>query len=154
MRRVVWGVVPVLMVVVLLAGCQGKSGTGSVDIPKQYDSAAQIRDALNGAGLGCADFQTIGRDSRDIGEKDAQEVATCRVENIGVTMMTWLRLGEAQDWARSRQAMGCQFAESLDTGSPVYVDGGRWIIALKSRPVATKIADAIGGEAKFPDCRG
>jgi hypothetical protein len=30
------------------------------------------------------------------------------------------------------------------SSSPVYVDGGRWTISLNSRPVATRIADAIG----------
>lgn len=139
--------------VLVLAGCQGNSRYENMHLPPQYRSGAEIREALVRSGLGCEDFQTISQAQRDTGEKDALEVDTCRVENTNVAMMIWLTLGEAQDWARSHQSMGCQLAQSLGTGPPVWVDGGRWTIAVKSRPVATKIADAIGGEARFPDCR-
>ncbi len=147
MKRILFAVM-----VVLLAGCQNDSRYEHLDLAPQYGSTAEVRDALERSGLGCQGFQSVGQDRRDIGEKDALDVATCRVENRDVAIMIWLRLGEAQDWARSRRAMGCQFAQSLNTSPPVYVDGGRWTISLNSRSVAEKIAEAIGGQARFADC--
>ena len=140
--------------VVLLAGCQSGSHYRNLDVPTQYQSGAEISDALNRSGLGCRDFQILPEGRRDIGEKDAREVGTCRVDGTDASIMLWLKLGEAQDWARSYRSMGCQLARSVGTSPPVYVDGGRWTIAVNSPPVAKRIAAAIGGQAKFPDCGG
>ena len=139
-------------VVLLLAGCQGNSRYENLNLPPQYRSGAEIRDALDRSGLGCADFQTISQATRDIGEREALEVDTCRVENMTATMMIWLTLGEAQDWARSHQSTACRLARSVGTDPPVWVDGGRWTVTVKSRPIANRIADAIGGQAKYPEC--
>ena len=152
MGRVLRRVLLCVAVVVLVAGCQGSSRYDNLNVPPQYQSGAQIRDALVRAGLGCEDFQAVDDAQRDVGEKDAREVDTCRVGNMNAAIMIWLKLGEAQDWARSHQEMGCQLAQSVGTGEPIYVDGGRWTVAVASRPVANKIADALGGQAKFPDC--
>ena len=146
--RVAFGVL-----VVLLAGCQAQSRDGNSNLPPGYQSGAEIRDALDRAGLGCQDFQSISRDRRDIGDKDAVETDVCRVGNTDISINIWPTLGQAQDWARSRQATACGFAKSLGSPPPVYVDGGRWTIALSSRDVATEIAKAVGGKAVFADCR-
>lgn len=154
MKRALLGVRGVVAVlVVLLAGCQSTSRYENLNLPPQYGSVAEVRDALNRAGLGCQGFQTISPQQRDIGGKDAFEVATCRVDNTAASILIWLTLGEAQDWARSRETIGCQFARSLDASPPIYVDGGRWAVAVDSRMVATNIAEAIGGTARFADCR-
>lgn len=138
--------------VLLLAGCEGTPRYENPGAAPRYQSGAEIREALNRAGLGCEDFRTIGATQRDIGEKDAREVDTCRVDNTNASIMIWLRLGEAQDWARSYRSMGCRLTRSVGSGEPVYVDGGLWTVAVNSRPVADKIAQALGGRAKFPDC--
>lgn len=138
--------------VLLLAGCQGNARYENLKGPPRYQSAGEIRNVLDRAGLGCEDYREISQTQRDIGEKDAREVATCRVENTDAAIMMWLKLGEAQDWARSYQSMGCRLAKSVGTGEPVYVDGGHWTIAVNSRQVADDIADAVGGRAKFPEC--
>lgn len=136
---------------VVLAGCQGHSAPRA-DLPPRYESGAQVRDALERAGLGCQDFQSIGRDGRDIGDKDAVETDTCRVDNTGVSIDIWQTLGQAQDWARSRQTIGCELAQSLGHSPPLYVDGGRWTIALDSTEVAGEIAKGIGGKVRSADC--
>lgn len=152
MERVLARVLPGVVLVLALAGCQDGSRYENLGIPTQYQSGAAIRDALERSGVSCTDFRRISDAQRDIGETDAREVDTCRVDDSTVTMMTWLTLGDAQDWARSRKGIECRFARSLGTPPPIYVDGGRWTIAVDSQPVAKKIADAIGGEAKVPDC--
>ena len=138
--------------VLLLAGCQSPR-YDSLNLPQRYETGAQVRDALTQSGLGCRDFRSIPTDQRDIGDKDALESDVCRVGDTDVSIDIWQTLGQAQDWARSRQVIECQFARSLGSPSPVYVDGDRWTIALNARNVATEITKAIGGRTRFADCR-
>lgn len=154
MRRDRPGVLPGVLVIssALVAGCHGGTSPAGSGPPAQYLSVTEVRDALDRSGLGCADFQMVDREHRDIGATDAQEVATCRVENADATIMMWLRLGQAQDWAHSTQPLECRLSQSLGDSPPAYVDGGRWVVALRSGPVAADIAKAIGGRAIFPNC--
>jgi hypothetical protein len=148
MRRVVCGV----LVVLALSGC-GRESTGQAKLPPQYESGGQIRDALARSGLGCDGFQAIDAHHRDFGEQDAVETDTCRIDNEDVSISIWRSLGQKQDWAGTRAGLGCQFAESLGDNVPVYVDGGRWTITVPSRTLADRVAGALGGDVRSPDCR-
>lgn len=148
MARVVAGV----LVVLVIAGC-GRDSTGQVRPAPQYQSGADIRNALVKSGLGCEDFQPTSPHQRDFGEEDAVETDTCRVDNEDASISVWRGLGQKQDWARTRATLGCQFADSLGSNPPIYVDGGRWTVRVESRTLAVRISDAIGGDVRTTDCR-
>ena len=109
-------------VLLVLAGCNRAPSSGDADIPPRYESGAAVRDALVRSGLGCHGFQTVGPHHRDPGEEDALETDTCRVDNEDVPISIWRSLGQMQDWTRSRAVLGCQFADALGNGPPMYVD--------------------------------
>ena len=145
--------VSAVLIVLSLAGCSQASTNGDVALPPRFDSGPEVRDALIKSGLGCDGFRPIGRHHRDFGEEDAVETDSCRVDNEDVIISIWGGLGQKQDWARTRAGLGCQFADSLGSTPPIYVDGGRWTITVQSRALANRISQAIGGEPTFTDCR-
>ena len=149
MRRVLLGVAAVLA----LAGCDRPATTERAKPPPAYTSSAEVRDALIRSGLSCTDFQPVGVNQRDFGEEDASENASCRVDDEDISISIWRSLGQKQDWARTRATLGCQFAASIGSPVPTYVDGGWWTIRVPSRMLATRISEAIGGTATFTDCR-
>ena len=148
MRRALFG----LCVVLILTGCDRSSTTEHLTLPPRYDTGADVRDALKSSGLGCDDFQPISPVHRDLGEKDALETYSCRIDNQDAVISIWKGLGQKQDWARQRAMQGCQFAESLGTAAPVYVDGARWTVTVESKMLADRISHAIGGQARATDC--
>lgn len=139
--------------VLALSGCGQSAQPPEPEPPPRYQSAAEVRDALNRSGLGCEDFQEVQAHHRDFGEEDAVETDTCRVDNQDASISTWSSLGKKQDWTRQRATLACQFADDMAAGPPVWVDGGFWTVRVKSRTLADKIAAAIGGEPKNTDCR-
>lgn len=142
-----------VVVVLALAGCYRPATTETAQPSTKYDSTAEVRDALARSGLSCGDFQPVGVNHRDFGEEDAFENASCRIDNEDVSISIWRSLGQKQDWARTRATLGCQFAQSIGTPSPTYVDGDWWTIRVPSRMLATQISEAIGGTAVFTECR-
>ena len=149
MRRLLVG----LLIGVALTGCQSGATPAEPPAPPRYQSVAEVRDALEKSGLGCAGLQTVPSHHRDYGEEDAVDTATCRVDNEDAAISVWSSQGRKQDWIRRRNSLGCQLAADMGDNPPAYVDGGFWTVRVETRLLAEKISQAIGGVPRVTDCR-
>lgn len=118
-----------------------------------FSSSADIRDALNKAGLKCTAYETVATADREIGTESAADVGRCRVENEDISLIVWKDNGQRDNWSGVLKTTGCQKGTAITgTSSFDYVDGDRWTIEETSQTLAKKISDAIGGKPEHIAC--
>lgn len=143
----------VVAVVVLISGCGGGSLLGGKDAPK-FSSTAEIRAALDKAGLTCSDFKAIAKGDRNFAEEGtADEVGDCTVEGESVNLLTFKDEGQQDNWLNMSKQMGCTMGSAFGVSNMHFVRGNDWGVSEGSQTISDKIAEAIGGEAVHVDCK-
>jgi hypothetical protein len=138
------------LLVVVLAGCGGLQSEARADV--SFSSSADLRDALNKAGLACAGYQAVTSSDREMDVEGADDVGSCKVQNEGLSLIIWKDNAQRDNWVGFIKTTGCRIVKAFGESTFDYVVGDRWTIEQPSQTLADQIAGAIGGTAGHVSC--
>ncbi|MEO3760072.1 hypothetical protein ABGB19_17545 [Mycobacterium sp. B14F4] len=135
-----------------LTGCGLFSG--DADSVPRFASSSAIQRALGAAGITCHTYQSVPKEDRESGMGAAADVGECEIDDETPKLVIWSDKRQQDDWADTSKQIGCTMGEGYGVSTLDYVAGDRWSISDTSEKLATKLADAVGGQAVHVECEG
>ena len=129
---------------ILLIACGGDSSFSGAS----YPDAEALANALNDAGLECADFDREDEDGLDI---HADTEGACTIDRESADLVTFKDSGAQKNWMGLFD-FSCAFGSSFGTSSFPVVQGNQWAISGITATVADMIAEGFGGISSVIEC--
>lgn len=132
-----------LVAALILAGCGGADGGSAT-----YSTTAILRDALIASGMECSDYELVGREDREMIQKDATDVAKCMSDGESLTITIWKDNNQRDQYIGVGETVGCPLAEAFGLGEVWFVVGDGWTVQPSTKTVSERLATTFGGKAR------
>jgi hypothetical protein len=136
-------------VIVLILGCGSQTSKGGASQP---ESVEEVASQLADAGLGCLNLRTPPKSEWNFGTESAIGVGECVVAGDDIEFILFGSSGEVEEYLSAGAKIGCALGAAFGLTDFDIVTSGVWTAEGMSRPVAERIAAAIGGKAHHITC--